>query len=540
MVVGRVLERVWGLPPALTARVRVRRAVPVVMPDEVVLLADVYEPQGVKHAPTVLVRSPYGRRGWVEHACAVPFARRGYRVVVQSVRGTGGSGGEFDPFAERADGLATLDWLERQPWWAGRTLTFGPSYLGLAQWAVAAEAGERLTAIAPFAAASQFRDQTYLGEAFTLRGCLSWSAMMARRDLGPVRGRVAALRESRRLERAYLTLPLEEADVAVRGEPIPWFREWLRHADPGDPYWTDTRDHRARVADVTAPATLVTGWHDLFLQSQLADHAALTKAGARTRLTIGPWTHTSPALFGAALRDALDWFGTLARGGVPDGDPVRLHLQNADEWRGYASWPPPADSRAFYLHPDGALRDDPGKEGSTSFTYDPADPTPGVGGPLLGPGGGPRDQAAVEVRPDVALWTSPPLPADLDVAGPVSAVVHLRSARPHGDLLVRVCDVAADGRSVQVCDGLVRLTPDTHPARDGVREVTVELWPTAWRFRAGHRIRVHVAGGSHPRFARNPGTGEPLATARETVPQHHEVLHGPPHPTAVFLPVLRA
>ncbi|GAB2867364.1 CocE/NonD family hydrolase [Actinocorallia aurea] len=531
-LLSRVASRVLGLPPALTRDVEVRRSVPVPGFDGAVLLADVYLPRRVPNAPTVLVRSPYGRRGWVAQATAWPFAERGYQVVVQAVRGTDGSGGSFDPFDERGDGLAALDWLEGRPWWNGRTVTFGPSYLGLAQWAIAAEAGGRLSAIAPFASASQFRDQTYLGEAFTLRGSLSWAAGMARRT-GAVRG--GRLGAARRLARAYATLPLERADEAAVGVPIDWYRRWLAHAEPGDAYWTDARDHRATVAAVRAPATLVTGWHDIFLMSQLADHAALVAAGRAPRLTIGPWRHTDPALFGAAARDALDWFGAHLRGLPPEGDPVRLHLQGADEWRGYASWPPPAETRAFHLHADGTLREEPpaGSE-SSAFTYDPSDPTPGAGGPLLGSGGGPRDQRAVEARDDVLVFTSPPLARDLDVAGPVRARILLCADTASTDLLVRVCDVDRAGRSTGVCDGLRRLVLDG----PGPHEIEVELWPTAYRFRAGHRVRVHVAGGSHPRFSRNPGTGEPLGTATRLVRQRHEIRHTAEHPSAVLLPVI--
>ncbi|MDX6739285.1 CocE/NonD family hydrolase [Actinocorallia sp. A-T 12471] len=530
--VRRVAARVLGLPPALSRDVEVRRDVAVPSYDGTVLRADVYLPRRVPNAPTVLVRSPYGRRGWVAQATAWPFAERGYQVVVQAVRGTDGSDGEFSPFEEGRDGLAALDWLEKQPWWNGRTVTFGPSYLGLAQWAVAAEAGGRLAAIAPFATASQFRDQTYLGEAFTLRGSLSWAAGMARRTGAVPRGRLFG--EARRLERAYATLPLEEADVAATGTPIAWFRQWLRHAAPGDAYWTETRDHRASVADVTAPATLVTGWHDIFLPFQLADHAALVAAGRTTRLTVGPWKHTSLGMFGAAARDALDWFGAHLRGLPTDGDPVRVFVQGADEWRGYAAWPPPAQTRAFHLHQDGTLRAEPPAEVSWSaFTYDPSDPTPGVGGPLLGSGAGPRDQRAVETRPDVMLFTSPPLDRDLDVVGEVRARVRLRCDTAHTDLLVRVADVDRAGRSTGVCDGLRRLVLDG----PGVHEIELDLWPTAYRFRAGHRIRVHVAGGSHPRFARNPGTGDPLGTATRLLPQRHEIEHGPGGGTALFLPV---
>ncbi|GAA2726895.1 CocE/NonD family hydrolase [Actinocorallia aurantiaca] len=536
--VSRVTERLLGLPPALTRDVEVRRGLAVPMSDGVELAADLYLPRRTPGAPTVLVRSPYGRRGWVALLAGRTFAERGHQVLIQAVRGTERSGGEFDPFGdERRDGLDTLAWLEKEPWFNGRVVTFGPSYLGYAQWALAPDAGDRLSAMAPFVTASQFRDQTYLGGAFTLRGCLSWSAMMARqRSEGP-RARVRSLFGGGRLERAFDVLPLNGADTAVLGRAVLWFQEWLEHAEPDDPYWVPERDHRARVAEVTAPVSMVGGWHDLFLASQLEDYRALRDAGRSPQLTVGPWSHTSPGLFGAAVRDALEWFGTSLRGEPRRRAPVRLYVQGAGEWRDYADWPPPATPTAFHLHPGGVLAADEPEDGPPSaFVYDPADPTPGVGGPLLGSGAGPRDQREVEERADVLLFTGEPLAEDLEIVGPVSARVYLRSDAGHTDLLVRLCDVDARGRSVNVCDGLRRLVPDPS-AKDGVREVEIELWPTAHRFEAGHRLRVQVASGAHPRFARNTGGGEPLGSAARLVVQRQEVLHGPAHPSAVLLPL---
>jgi hypothetical protein len=66
----------------------------------------------------------------------------------------------------------------------------------------------------------------------------------------------------------------------------------------------------------------------------------------------------------------------------------------------------------------------------------------------------------------------------------------------------------------------------------------VRLWPTGYRFRSGHRIRVQISGGAHPRFARNPGTGEPLGTAVALRAGHQSVFHDAEHPSAILLPVV--
>ncbi|REF00103.1 CocE/NonD family hydrolase [Thermomonospora umbrina] len=545
-LLSRIAERVLGLPPAVTRDVEVRRGLRVPMPDGVALLADLYLPRRVPNAPTVLIRTPYGRGGLLGAGLCRPFAERGHQVLVQACRGTGGSGGRFDPFGhERADGAATLDWVEKQPWFNGRLLTFGPSYLGYAQWAMAPDAGDRITAMAPMVSASQFRDQTYLGDAYTLRGALNWSAMMTAREGGPLRALLHDLRGGRRTLAAMTHLPLSEADTKAVGRPVEWYQRWLASDSPGHPYWEGDRDHRARVGDVTAPVSMVGGWHDLFLFSQLEDYAALRAAGRRPHLTIGPWTHSDRAALGVAMTEALQWFRahvTGDRSGLRDA-AVRLYVQGAEEWRDYPDWPPPdTEPRTWFLQPSGGLSaHSPGPSPPSRFRYDPADPTPGVGGPLLdGRAAGRKDNAALEARPDVLVFTSAPLDAPVEVIGPVTARIALRCSRAYTDVFVRVCDVDPQGVSLNVCDGLQRVTPERFPADvEGVRAVDVRLWPTAYRFGVGHRIRVQVSGGSFPRFARNPGTGEPLGTATRLLPADQEILHEPGHRSGVTFAMAR-
>jgi hypothetical protein len=183
-------------------------------------------------------------------------------------------------------------------------------------------------------------------------------------------------------------------------------------------------------------------------------------------------------------------------------------------------------------------------DGPSRFTHDPADPTPSVGGPLLAPPGKQIDNRAVEERPDVLVFTGPVLDADVDVVGVVRARVHVRPGLEHADLFVRLCDVDPEGVSLNVVDGIRRLDPRTVPAEDvavgddGVLAVDVELFPTAYRVRAGHRLRVQVSGGAFPRFARNHGTGDPIGTATTGRACRFEVLHDAEHPSHLVLPVL--
>jgi putative CocE/NonD family hydrolase len=307
------------------------------------------------------------------------------------------------------------------------------------------------------------------------------------------------------------------------------------------PFWAPA-DHRARVAAVRAPVAMVSGWFDIFLPIQLADYRALVEAGNPPWLVIGPWTHTSLPGFGEQLRDSLAWCAAHLRGDRSRlrADPVRLFVMGADEWRGFPSWPPPGHApEAWHLHAGGRLaREAPGASPPDTVRYDPADPTPIAGGTLLSSGGGRRDQRATEARRDVLVYTSEPLGRDVEAIGDVSAEIFVSSDCAHFDVFVRVCDVDERGRSSNVCDGIQRVDPSSGPAAaDGVRAVRVALWPTAQRFRRGHRIRVQVSSGAHPRFARNLGTGEPLATGTRLVASRQSIHHAPGRASALFLPV---
>ncbi|PRY48930.1 hypothetical protein LY71_10712 [Geodermatophilus tzadiensis] len=544
---GLLADAALGLPLRATAYT-VERDVAVPMPDGVALLGDHYRPAAADGPlPVVLVRLPYGRAGVFAHAFAAPYARRGFQVFVQSTRGTFGSGGLFRPFTtEHEDGLATLAWLRARPWCDGRVAMTGASYFGHTQWAVAPYADPPLVSVSPHVTAAQVTRAFYEHGAPMVENALEWSVAIGRQEAGglpgPLRPRLRA-----RVQRALRALPLQAADTAAVGAPVPFWRDFTGHAAPGDPFW-NVADHHGADLTRMPPVSMVTGWWDLFCAAQLADHARLRAAGVPVRITVGPWLHGDPAELRTALRDDVAWLGHHLHGApAPQGLPVRLYLQRAGTWLESQSWPPPGSRPvAHHLRAGGRLTEEAeaGDAPPGRFTFDPADPTPTVGGPLLVRPGGQADNAAVEARDDVLVFTGPVLSRDVDVVGHVRARVHVRPEHEHADVFVRLCDVSPDGVSRNVVDGVRRLDPRTVPAadvtvgEDGVLAVDVELFPTAYRFRAGHRLRMQVAGGAFPRFARNPGTGEPFATATTGRPCRVEVHHDAAHPSRVELPVL--
>ncbi|MFI6995207.1 CocE/NonD family hydrolase [Nonomuraea wenchangensis] len=523
--------------------VRLQRDLPVPMPDGVRLLADHYAPAGAGRAPVVLVRSPYGRRGLFGFMYGRGFARQGLHVVIQSCRGGFGSGGTLDPLGdEHEDGLATIAWLREQPWYGGSFAMFGPSYLGYTQWAVAPYAGPELKALATQITASQFRDAAYVGGAFALESALSWTTLtdgMSRRL-----GGAAVLTAPRSTRRAVLSgRPVAELDLLSAGHPLPFFQDLVaHHADPAVPYW-DKRDFSPKVGEVDAAVTMLGGWYDVFLPWQLQDYAALRRAGRRPYLTIGPWYHIDARHARPTMAEASAWFRAHLLGDPSRlrPDPVRLYVTGAEEWRDYPDWPVPGvrERRWHLQHGFGLGEDGPQEADPDRFRYDPARPTPVIGGPVLLGDSRPRDQRRLEQRRDVLVYSSPALRADMEMIGPVRAELFIRSSTPYVDVVVRVCDVAPDGRSLNVCEGVRRLGPagPAGPGPEGVRRAEIDLWPIAHRFRRGHRVRVHVAAGAYPTIARNPGTGDPLAAGGPMVPADVEVFHSPGLPSAVVLPL---
>jgi hypothetical protein len=472
------------------------------------------------------------------------YAERGYQMVIQSCRGTFGSEGELAPVRhERADGRATLEWVASQPWFDGRLVMWGASYLGMTQWAVAGDPPDYLKALDLQVTSSDFRNAiVYPGGSFALEMALSWVYQIKHQELSLGTIVRTQIRATKVLARATNELPLGKADIAALGEVSPHFQDWLEHSTPGDPWWEDL--DFGQQFDKVPPASLVAGWYDLFLPGQIADYGALRRAGRSARITIGPWTHVSPGLFGEGIRDGLDWFDKQLgeRRGKEPRAPVRVYVMGSKIWQEFSLWPPASKPQSWYLGRWGTLgTEPPSASAPDQYHYNPHDPTPAAGGAGLNfATTGRRDQRKREHRHDVVTYTSPVLSEDLTVIGPLAATLYLRSSLEHTDFFVRLCDVSPKGRSVNLSDGLIRLMPGSvEKDEDGVFRIELSMWPTANTFRAGHRIRLQVSSGAHPLYARNAGTGEPLATGSNLRSADQEVFHDAARPSCITLPVVR-
>lgn len=521
-VAERVAARRFGLEPA-TTRYRVTAGLSVPMRDGVTLLADHYAPVTNSPSGTLLLRGPYSRDALPIRVMLGLYATRGYHVVLQSTRGNFGSSGVFDPgFSEVQDGADTVEWLRRQPWFTGTFSTVGGSYLGFTQLALLASAPAELTTSVVTMGPHAIGHAAWGTGTFALHDFLTWAYQMAWHEQGGFLSQlVRSALTPRKFRPVIGELPLGNAADTILGDGARWYDEWLTNTDPAGEYW------RGRSVDFRAahqPVLLIGGWQDLFFDQTMQEFRMLREQGADVALVVGPWTHGEGG--GMAVRESMEWLAGRRRE-----QPVRICVTGDGGWRDLPDWPPVSTDTTFYPDQESTLAEAPPVGGAPiRFVFDPADPTPTIGGRLLaGSAAGSRDDTALAARDDVLAFTGRELVADVEVIGVPYVEIEHSADTPSADVSVRISDVDPKGRSHNITDGYLSVGPDSH------RPLRIDFDPIAHRFRAGHRIRLTVAGGSFPRFARNLGTGEPLATGSRFVRSTHVVTPGAS--TRLVLPI---
>lgn len=575
----------------------VHKDVMVAMRDGERLATDLWLPASDQPVPTLLLRTPYGKDVPNLLANALDLAAlvaSGYAVALQDCRGTYRSGGNFTPLVdEPRDGADTVEWLGRQAWSDGSVATFGASYLGFTQWAIASQAPAGLKAIAPTVTSSDYYASPWYsdGGALSLHMSLWWSTVMgvlgAQRslangtgDLDPLMALVGALGD---LDARLRSMPT--ADQPALEHQAPWYAEWLAHPDR-DAFWRDqsVADALEQVTGPALPALHVGGWFDIFATdtarafTRMRRSADTAEARQGQRLVIGPWDHLSYTgvyhdrqfgmaadVLGVDLTGVhLGFFDRWVKGrtdALDDTAPVRIFVMGLDEWRDEQDWPLSDTRYADYFlsgtgaagttAEDGVLTTTgPGVDAVDSYVHDPTDPVPSLGGRMIMPSAlnavGPVDQRPVEARDDVLCFTTEVLTAPVEVTGHVSLVLHVASSALDTDFTGKLVDVFPDGRALYLTDGILRARyrdslADPEPLEpDRVYEVTLDLGVTANVFLPGHRIRLEVASSCFPRYDRNTGTGGDISaeSLADAVVANNRVLHGTTHPSRLVLPVI--
>lgn len=569
------------------------RDVSVPMSDGVALSADIYRPAD-EPCPAVVLRTPYNKNELSLHASMLhPFDAldRGFAVVVQDCRGRFASEGTWEPFVDEADdGYDTVEWVADQPWCNGRVGITGASYLGVTTWQAVVADPPHLEAALPMITAGNLHDGwTYTGGAFELGFNLRWTTVsLAGRAL---RFLEAPETELDALRREYVDLfdSLEErmanlphCDIPLLTEDLASFYDtWTDHPSYDD-YW-EQLDATEQVESISVPVLEVAGWYDKFSRGHHDMADAIHEWAPRSirenhHVVIGPWEHISlfkhtPTVTGdrdfgfeSAMPTVVDglalpWFAHHLQdedNEMADQSRVRYFTMGANEWRESDEWPVADDTVTFFLDSDGGantrtgdgrLRRSQPSSGAAmdTYEYDPLDPVPSRGGnTLMQPVGYPgvTDQASVEMRDDVLVYTTPRLMEPLSVVGQPEVALFVASSAPDTDFTAKLVDVEPDGYCANVAEGIQRARYRNTPSDPEFMspgetyELSVKLGPTAHRFQRGHRVRLEVSSSNFPRFDRNPNQAVPVSEAGRQVVQTavNQVFHDGTRPSRLLLP----
>ena len=549
----------------------VERGVAVPMRDGVRLRADVLRPATEGRFPTLVYRTPYGRKHAEGNDVVRKALGRGYAVVLQDVRGRYGSDGAFVPYvSEGRDGYDTIEWAAAQPWSTGEVGTFGLSYPGAVQWLAAVESPPHLKAMVPAMTFSTPRNFFYAGGSWDL-SWIEWIWDNIAPE-GRVRSNLPGPRTEKEASAAWKSLEpvlpyrLPLTNVPELSGVAPYYLDWLAHR-PAEAYW-DWAELSGRYGRVGAAVLNFSGWHDetygpegAITNFQGLVAARRGEADPRTQLVLGPWTHggedsdrSGDRVFGP--RAPIDYAAMILRfmdryvRGIDNGadrDPrVRAFVMGENAWRTGDAMPLPGTAeRPLYLAAGGRLDEGAPQAGvaSSSFVSDP-------GKPVVDPYGtkpGAHDYRALARRPDALVFETPPLPEPIRVVGAIGVEIWLSADAPDADLWALLEDVGPDGTAWNLS------SPGTDVLRASERdggapprllspgEPVLLRFPnlrTGNLFEKGHRVRLVLCGSFMPHFSRNLQTGLSEAASAATRVARLTIHHDAGHPSRVVLPIV--
>lgn len=566
--------------------VLVERHVEIPMRDGVVLRATMLRPDAPGKFPALVYRTPYGQERYSDEPdFPMVAAQNGYVVFLVDVRGRYTSDGQFEAYRqEKPDGYDTIEWAGTCEVCDGTVGSWGGSYPGFVQWLALSQDPPHYTTAVPTMTPTSSHHFFFMGGGFNATW-FDWFVPLIVPDLrrragddsGPWTGREAYEAWGAQRDAVFRQRPLVGVDLLRRWAP--YYYEWLTHPDESD--WWRFADVEQDFEKIKVPVYLVTGWYDnnygpvgatRGFNGMRARGGSLA-ARQRTKLIIGPWTHTNLAItktrfgelnFGAnAGLDfeafLLRWFDARLRGidtGIDREPPVRIFTMGANRWRWENEWPPArAQETAWYLSSGGAantaagdgalIASEPATASTDRYVFDPSAPVFDARYEESGA----LDQAAFESRDDVLVYTSAPLQEDTEVTGEMFADLFVSVDQPDTDLAVRITDVHPDGTSYSVNGpeaGFLRLRYRNGLHRQELLQpgeivrVRIGQMLTSNLFKRGHRVRLQVTSSRMPHFDANPNTGEEIATATSLRPATVTVHHGPGTPSRVLLPVIPA
>lgn len=519
--------------------------------DGVRLDADVYCPVGEGPFPVLLMRQPYGRAiaSTIVYAHPRWYAKHGYIVVIQDVRGRGTSEGEFDLFThEVEDAEDTLQWAAQLTHSDGQIGMYGFSYQGMTQLYAAQTKRASLKTIVPAMTGYRlYEDWAYENGALCLQLGLTWAIQLAAETARRKRQKPAY----QALLAAAKSLPLSDgiaAQPTVLEETDSFFHSWISQPQFSH-YW---KGLTPQLEGIDIPTLHIGGWFDPYLRGDIRLHRELShRQPQQHHLWIGPWGHipwgqkVGEVDFGPAAMSPVDtlqiqWFDHVLKGeplsrkigeseniagrANTSGDvaskslqlsperPICLFEMGRNQWRSLSSWPQ-ENIATYFLHGQGLenirtdsgllTRERPVIVSHSSVVHDPWNPAPARGGHSALPAGM-FERTDIDLRGDILTFTSSPLEQALRVAGVVEFMGAIASSAISYDLCV-VLSRVTEGKVYNLTQGYRRISLSAF--HDEAQLATVPLHPTCFSLSPGECLRLSLSLACFPAYAVNPGTG---------------------------------
>ena len=552
--------------------------IPVTMRDGIKLSADIWLPPskfGNGPWPVLLLRTIYDNQEsryieWTRY-----FNESGYAVVLQDCRGRGDSEGVWDPYVcELYDGYDTHEWIGRQSWCDGNLGTFGLSYPGFTQSLPASLNSKYLKAIAPIASQQDNYGHHRVNGVIHHMVCFAFLNMLGKSM------QYEALKHFDQ-DSFFFELPLETAMEKVSATH-PYFKGVLEH-EKYDEWWT-SYSLIDKYQDMEVPSLFITGWYDSLQNENFKIFNGWTKksktkdAREKTKLIIGPWSHQiapwgrvmmgkngeyADRVFGKnSLLDIINmhthWYDQRLKGintGIDDEPPIKLFVMGENVWRYENEWPLKRTNWTdFYISSEGNAKSEKGKlkihkpiekKLFDSYIYDPNDPVPSLGSQYQTYDFcGPHDRSKIQERSDVLVFQSEKLDQEIEVTGPIKAIIYVSSDCIDTDFTDTLTDIEENGKAIALCEGIVRArfrngTDNPKMLKPNkIYEVEIDMWNTSNLFKKNHMICLEISSSNFPRYNRNLNTGGNIEKGFEMKKANQKIYHGSEYPSRLVLPII--
>lgn len=559
-----------------------KQEVKIPLRDGIQLGATLYRPEENGKFPAIVFRTPYGKDDY-DSVAAFPAkaAKAGYLVFLVDVRGRYTSDGNFEAYRqEKKDGYDVIEWVGKSTHCNGKVGSYGQSYPGFVQWLALSQGPPSLKAAAPAMTPIHSHQFFYVGGAFSYTW-LDWFMPLILPDLrrrandtsGPWDTDTAEKQWQQEKGSWYCYRPLAENPLLKKYAP--YYYDWLKNQDRTQ-FW-DFASVENDFSKMNAAVLMVSGWFDAVYGPagaidgfvKIRKEGGSSVAREQSRVVLGPWPHSSVDIrktrfgiwdFGPSAGldyDAylLDWFGRHLKGNsgitIP---PVSVFVMGANRWRYEKEWPIPGTKQiSLYLHSKGdasadrnngsLLQKAPEKNPTDSYVFDPENPVWDIAYEKSYP----YDQKHIESRKDVLVYTSEPLPEDLEITGQIAAELFVSSTAKDTDFAITFCDVDPNGLSVNLAGldaGYLRMRYRNGFAKQEmmtpgeVYKIRIDNLYTSYLFKNGHRIRLQITSSKAPHYDPNPNTGTEIPTEKNLQKATQTIYHDHRYPSRLILPVI--